>query len=213
MYGDISHARDNYGEWSRICSISEHVSYSNAEIPQFLGSWADSFPRVAPVLSVLSIHIANIHRGDSGVRMISAHRARFCLEILDKLQDRFPVVASFYPIYEFLIKRHLKGVQKQDEPKEPERMATRSSIQNGSSQLDSENDLVSAEPTEDLFGQLLQDNMSTTFPFSFPFGNLFEEIFLSSPSQPTSFHEDDVPSLHWDILRRQTRTTTSMHTY
>jgi len=121
--------------------------------------------------------------------MVSEHRARFCMEILDHLQDRLPVVAAFYPIYESLLKRHLAGVQTQDGSKVAERPATGSSMQNGSHQLNNESDL---DPTEGLFGRVLPDSMSTTFPFSFPFGNLFEDVFLSSPVQPTWSCEDDM---------------------
>lgn len=112
--------------------------------------------------------------------------------ILDKLQDRLPVVAAFYPVYDSLLKRHFAGVQTQDSTKVPERPATGSSMQNGPRQLDHGSDLDSMDPTERLFDQVLQHNMSPTFPFSFPFGNLFEDIFLSSPSQPTSYSEDDI---------------------
>ncbi|KAJ5814936.1 hypothetical protein N7474_006713 [Penicillium riverlandense] len=140
------------------------------------------------------IHIVNIHRGDSGVRMISEHRARFCMVILEKLQDRLPVVAAFYPIYEALLKRHFAGVQTQDGAKVPERQARGTSMKNGPRQLDNGSDRDSMGSTEGLFDQVLQDSMSTAFPFSFPFGNLFEDVFLSSPSQPTSYCEVDISS-------------------
>ncbi|KAJ5606204.1 Transcription factor [Penicillium lagena] len=155
-------------------------------LPNCPGLCAEAFLRIAPVLSVLSIYIVNIHRGASGVRMISEHRARFCMVILDKLQDRLPVVAAFYPIYESLLNRHFAGAQTQDGTKVPERPAT------GSRQLDDESNLGSTHPPGGLFDQVLQESMSTTFPFSFPFGNLFEDVFLSSPSQPTSYCEDDI---------------------
>jgi len=155
---------------------------------------AKAISRIAPVLSVLSIHIVNIRRGDTGVRMISEHRARFCMAIADKLQDRFPIVAAFYPIYEVLLKRYL-SVQTPDGTKVPERSATTSTMQNGALHLGNENDIASMDPAEGLLDQVPQDNLSTTFPFSFPFGNLFEDVFLSSPSQPTSYCEDDVSSL------------------
>ncbi|CAI7613133.1 unnamed protein product [Penicillium glandicola] len=148
---------------------------------------------IAPVLSVLSIYIVNIHRGDNGVRMISQHRAQFCMVILDKLQDRFPVVAAFYPIYGSLLRRH-SGVQAKDGANVPERPAAGSSMQNGR-QLDNESNPGSMNPGGGIFDQVPQDGMGTMFPFSFPFGNLFEDVFLSSPSQPTPYGEDDVPYL------------------
>ncbi|KGO75379.1 Transcription factor, fungi [Penicillium italicum] len=150
--------------------------------------YAASASIIAPVLSVLSIYIVNIHRGDTGVRIISQHRARFCMLILDKLQDRFPVVAAFYPIFESLLRRYSAGVQMQDGAV-LERPATRSSMQIGR-QLD-ESNIGNANPAGGLFDQVSQDGISMAFPFSFPFGNLFEEVFLNSPSQPTPYCEDD----------------------
>ncbi|OQE84809.1 hypothetical protein PENNAL_c0026G05188 [Penicillium nalgiovense] len=146
---------------------------------------------LAPVLSVLSIYIVNILRGDTGVRMISQHRARFCMLILDKLQDRFPVVAAYYPIYESLLRRHSAGGQTQDGAGVPECTETGSSVQNGNRQLDSEGNLGSMDSTG-LFDQVPQDGMGMAFPFSFPFGNLFEDVFLNSSSQSISYCEDDV---------------------
>ncbi|KAJ6068616.1 transcriptional regulator family: Fungal Specific TF [Penicillium canescens] len=147
---------------------------------------------VAPVLSVLPVHIVNIHRGDPGVRMISEHRARFCMVILDKLQDRLPVVSAFIPIYDALLKQHPVSVQIQDGTEAPERPVMGPSMQNGPRQPDHESDLGGTNAPGGLFDQVLQDSMSTTFPFSFPFGNLFEDIFLRSPSQPTSYYDDDL---------------------
>ncbi|OQE14788.1 hypothetical protein PENFLA_c035G09283 [Penicillium flavigenum] len=146
---------------------------------------------LAPVLSVLSIYIVNILRGDTGVRMISQHRARFCMLILDKLQDRFPVVAAYYPIYESLLRRHSAGGQTQDAGV-PECTGTGSSVQNGPRQLENEGNLGSMDSTGGLFDQVPQDGMGMAFPFSFPFGNLFEDVFLNSSSQSVSYCEDDV---------------------
>ncbi|KAJ5285390.1 transcriptional regulator family: Fungal Specific TF [Penicillium chrysogenum] len=146
---------------------------------------------LAPVLSVLSIYIANILRGDAGVRMISQHRARFCMLILDKLQDRFPVVAAYYPIYESLLSRHSAGGQTQDTGV-PEGTGTGSSVQNGPRQPENEGNLASMDSTGVLFDQVPQDGMGMAFPFSFPFGNLFEDVFLNSSSQSVSYCEDDV---------------------
>jgi hypothetical protein len=124
--------------------------------------------------------------------MISEHRARFCMVILDKLQDRLPVVSAFIPIYDALLKQHTASVQIQDGTEAPERPATGSSMQNGPRQSDHESALGGNNAPGGLFDQVLQDSMSTTFPFSFPFGNLFEDIFLRSPSQPTSYCDDDL---------------------
>jgi hypothetical protein len=143
------------------------------------------------VLSVLSIYIVNILRGDTGVRMISQHRARFCMLILDKLQDRFPVVAAYYPIYESSLRRHSAGGQTQDVGV-PECTGTGSSVQNGSRQLDNEGNLGSMDSTGGLFDQVPQDGMGMAFPFSFPFGNLFEDVFLNSSSRSIPYCEDDV---------------------
>lgn len=45
---------------------------------------------------------------------------------------------------------------------------------------DSENEMHngSLNITEGLFDQIPQDNLGTLFPFSFPFGNLFEDVML-----------------------------------
>ncbi|KAJ5836516.1 Transcription factor [Penicillium robsamsonii] len=142
---------------------------------------------IAPVLSVLPIYIVNIHRGDTGVQMISQNRARFCMLILDKLQDRFPVVAAFYPIYESLLRRFSTGVQTQDGERIPEHPIG-SEMQNGPSQLD----LCGMNSAGGLFDQVPQDGIGMAFPFSFPFGNLFEDVFLNSPSQSTAYCENDI---------------------
>ncbi|CAG8893267.1 unnamed protein product [Penicillium egyptiacum] len=147
---------------------------------------------IAPVLSVLAIYIVNILRGDPGVRMISQHRARFCMLILDKVQDRFSVVAAYYPIYDSLLRRHAAGGQTQDDARVPECPGTGSSMQNGHRQLDNESNLGGMDSTGDLFDQVPQDGMGMAFPFSFPFGNLFEDVFLNSPSQPIPYCEDDM---------------------
>lgn len=63
---------------------------------------------------------------------------------------------------------------------------------NGASQLDNESNPGSINPTAGLFDQVAQDGMGMAFPFSFPFGNLFEDVFLNSPSQPTAYCEDDI---------------------
>ncbi|KAJ9483120.1 hypothetical protein VN97_g10293 [Penicillium thymicola] len=143
---------------------------------------------VAPMLSVLSVYIAYIHRGDTGVQMISQHRAQFCMLILEKLQDRFPVVAAFYPIFESLLRRCSAAVQMQDGAGVPERPVIGSSMGNGR-QLD-ESDIGGTNTTGGLFDQAPQDGMGMVFPFSFPFGNLFEDVFLNSHSQTTPYSED-----------------------
>jgi hypothetical protein len=163
--------------------------YAHPKSPQFAEKLAEIIMRIASVLSVLSIHIINIHRGEAGVRMISEHRARFCMLILDQLQDRLPVVAAFFPIYESLLNRKSADVQRTSPAKVQERPATRRSMQNEGRQLDNESDSDSMSNTGGLFDQLLQDNMGTSFPFSFPFSNLFEDILLGSP-QPTAYCED-----------------------
>jgi hypothetical protein len=149
--------------------------------------------RIYPVLSVLLIHIVNVRQEDAGVRMISEHRARFCMAIADMLQDRFPVVAAFCPIYDSLLKRHLTRAQTQGGTKVPHCPTTSSSMQNGPRQLN--NEPGSVEPTEGSLDQVLPDSMGTLFPFSFPFGNLFEDILLSSPSQPALYGEDEISPL------------------
>ncbi|KAJ5142871.1 uncharacterized protein N7515_001658 [Penicillium bovifimosum] len=149
---------------------------------------------IAPALSVLSVHIINIYRGDTGVRMISEHRARLCMIILDKLQDRFPVIAAFLPIYESLLKQKHVTMQTNGNTKAQESPVTGPSPQSGTSQLENGNPLGSMSGTGSLFDEVLQDtDMGTMFPFSFPFGNLFDDVFFGAPSQPTAYHENEVP--------------------
>lgn len=112
--------------------------------------------------------------------------------ILDKLQDRFPVVAAYYPIYESLLRRYSAGVHMQDGARVPERPETGSEMQNGPSQLGNESNLGGINLTGGLLDQIPQDAMGLAFPFSFPFGNLFEDVFLNSPSQSTTYCEDDI---------------------
>ncbi|CAI7646993.1 unnamed protein product [Penicillium viridicatum] len=145
---------------------------------------------ITPVLSVLSVYIVNIHRGDTGVRMISQHRAQFCMLILENLQDRFPIVAAFYPIFDSLLRRCSAGVQSQNGVGVPERPVTGSSMGNGR-QLD-ESDIGSMNNTAGGLFDDPQDGMGMAFPFSFPFGNLFEDVFLNSHSQSTLYCEDDM---------------------
>lgn len=136
------------------------------------------FLSVAPVLSMLSIHIVNIHRGDPGIKMISENRARFCMVILDKLHDRFPVVASFYPIYEALLKRYAVEFPIHDNKTGFGVSETGHSVEN---MADTEWTASSTEINPGSFDQFLQDSASGTFSFPLPFGNLFEDILFSSP--------------------------------
>jgi hypothetical protein len=122
--------------------------------------------------------------------MISEHRARFCMMILDKLQDRLPVVAAFLPMYEALLKR--AGVQTLNGTNLSVCPATGSLMQDCLRRPDQESDLGGPDPPEGSFDQVLQDSLSSTLPFSFPFGNLFEDIFLSSPPRSTSFCDDNM---------------------
>ncbi|KAJ5352440.1 transcriptional regulator family: Fungal Specific TF [Penicillium brevicompactum] len=142
---------------------------------------------IASVLSVLSIQIVNIHKMDTGVRMISEHRARFCMTILDKLQDRLPVVAAFLPIYESLLKSHSAASKTQGGDGVPSHSAQGSPLQNEPIRLENEGNTNISNHTGGLFDQALQDSAGAMFPFSFPFGDLFEDVFLGSSSQPTTF--------------------------
>jgi hypothetical protein len=96
------------------------------------------------------------------------------------LQDRLPVVAAFLPIYESLLKGMPKGgsITQDGSVVEPPQIGTH--------QPDKESGFDSMGSTGGLFDQFLQDtsSMGTAFPFSFPFGNLFEDVFLGAPMQP-----------------------------
>ncbi|OJJ29669.1 hypothetical protein ASPWEDRAFT_121776 [Aspergillus wentii DTO 134E9] len=132
------------------------------------------------VLSTLSIHIVNIHKGDTGARLISEHRARFCMLILDKLQDRWPVVASFYPIFDSLLKRCSIDVPIHHDTVGPELQEAGSSMGKISHGPCNNNNDSILDGHNDSFNPILQDNMNTTFPFS-SFTNIFEDVFLSLP--------------------------------
>ncbi|KAJ5110534.1 transcriptional regulator family: Fungal Specific TF [Penicillium argentinense] len=147
--------------------------------------------RIAPTLSVLAIHIVNIHRGDAGVRMISEHRARFCMAILDKLQDRLPVVAAFYPIYEALLKQFSTAGDTCENTDASDQRETEQTVEGGSLRNDEPGGSLNTVPADGSLERVLQENMNGTFPFSFPFGNLFEEIFLGSDEQLWQAREDD----------------------
>lgn len=112
--------------------------------------------------------------------------------ILDKLQDRFPVVAAFYPIFESPLKRYSDGMQMKDGAGVPERPVTGSSMGNGRQLDESDIGSMNMHTTGGLFDQVPQDGMAMAFPFSFPFGNLFEDVFLNSHFQSTPFGEDDI---------------------
>lgn len=98
--------------------------------------------------------------------------------ILDKLHDRFPVVASFYPIYEALLKRYAVDLPTHDNKTGPGVSETGHSMEN---MADTECTVSSTEMNNGPFDQFLQDGASGTFSFPLPFGNLFEDIIFSSP--------------------------------
>lgn len=98
--------------------------------------------------------------------------------ILEKLLDRFPVVASFYPIYEALLKRYAVDVP----PYVGKTGTGGSEIRHlPGGMADVPVDESQTGNIEASSGSVLQDSMSATFPFPVPFGNLFEEFLLSSP--------------------------------
>lgn len=115
--------------------------------------------------------------------MISENRARFCMNILDKLQDRFPIVASSYPIFEALLKRYSVNIASNDNTRQgnlqPSNLDKGGSVGNAAGQ--STHDPQPSGDYQGEFGHFLQDGMGATFSFPLPFGNLFEDILLSSP--------------------------------
>lgn len=124
---------------------------------------------------------------DTGVRMISEHRARFCMTILDNLQDRLPVVAAFLPIYESLLKSHSAASKTQGGDGAPSHSGKELPLQNEPIRPENEGNTSISNHTGGLFDQALHDSAGAMFPFSFPFGDLFEDVFLGSSSQPTTF--------------------------
>jgi hypothetical protein len=119
--------------------------------------------------------------------MISEHRARFCITILDNLQDRLPFVAAFLPIYESLLKGHSPTSKTQGGDGVPAHATQEPPFQNEPTRPEKEDNSSISNNTDGLFDQALQDSAGTMFPFSFPFGDLFEDVFLGSSLQPTSF--------------------------
>jgi hypothetical protein len=100
--------------------------------------------------------------------------------ILEKLLDRFPVVASFYPIYEALLKRYAVDVPAYDDKtKTGPAVSGTGHPSDGMAGLPVDEGFTGNIETSS--GSILQDNTSATFPFPLPFGNLFEDFLLSSP--------------------------------
>ncbi|KAL4913060.1 hypothetical protein BDW62DRAFT_214567 [Aspergillus aurantiobrunneus] len=134
-----------------------------------------------PVLATLSIQLVNLYRGDVGARLISEHRARFCMFILDKLEDRWPIVASFYSLFESLLKRCSIDVPARDKPSRAGRPERASPMDDDATRKAHSEDDFGMDHAGGSFHQRLQEDANIIFPSSFPFSSLLEDIFLTHP--------------------------------
>lgn len=137
------------------------------------------FLRVAPVLSMFEVQLGNLRRRDAGIRMVSKHRAHFCMEILQKLQDRYPIVSSFFLIFESLLNRVTTETPESAAMNTPRDM--NANVQREKlSRRGSQDHNAGPDLTPNLFDQALQDNMSTSLLASFGFEDLLEDYFWNS---------------------------------
>ncbi|KAJ5115845.1 fungal-specific transcription factor domain-containing protein [Penicillium angulare] len=123
-------------------------------------------------MATLCIHISNVSKGDSQVRRISEHRAQFCLFILKESQESWPIIASVYPFFASLFKRHSNGAQEESQNSQPSQKNDDTGADRGHS---------SGREGDWLYERLLLDDGPAMSNPSFPFCNLFD-IFLTPPS-------------------------------
>ncbi|KAJ5289026.1 fungal-specific transcription factor domain-containing protein [Penicillium angulare] len=123
-------------------------------------------------MATLCIHIANVSQGDSQARKISEHRAKFCMFILKESEESWPIIASVYPFFASLFKRHSNGAQ--EEARNPQTNQKKDDAAPGSGHLSGRED-------DWLYERLLLDDGPAMSNPSFPFCNLFD-IFLTPPS-------------------------------
>jgi len=105
------------------------------------------------------------------------------MNILDKLQDRFPIIASSYPIFEALLKRYSVDIASNDNTRpgnlQPSNLEKGASVENLAGQ--STDDPQPSSDCQGEFAQILHDGMGAPFSFPLPFGNWFEDIIFTSP--------------------------------
>lgn len=133
-------------------------------------------------MASLCFHIANISRGDPQIRPISEHRARFCMRILKDLQASWPIIASVYPFFAALFRRHsglsISEFEKSElggsQPVQP----TDDTEPCSSEDADVHN---TAEGGAWVYERFLHDDNSAVVNSAFPFSYLFEDVFLTPP--------------------------------
>lgn len=135
--------------------------------------------RLPAVMSSLCFHIANISRGGPQVRPISEHRARFCLLILKDLRASWPVIASVYPFFTSMFRRHA-GVSF-SECEKSELGCSQPIQRSGDTEISSEYVSRTQETDAWVCERFLHDENSAVVNSGFPFSYLFEDVFLTPP--------------------------------
>lgn len=135
--------------------------------------------RLPAVMSSLCFHIANISRGGPQVRPISEHRARFCLLILKDLQASWPVIASVYPFFTSMLRRHSGASFSECEKSE---LGSSQPIQRSGDTEPSNEDVARTQEGDAwVYERFLHDENSAVINSGFPFSYLFEDVFLTPP--------------------------------
>lgn len=132
-------------------------------------------------MASLCFHIANISKGDPQIRPISEHRARFCMRILKDLQASWPIIASVYPFFAAVFRRH-SGLSIL-ELERSELGDSQPDQQTKDTGLFSEDTAVNntAEGGSWAYERFLHDDNSAVVNSAFPFSYLFEDVFLTPP--------------------------------
>lgn len=136
--------------------------------------------RLPSVMASLCFHIANISKGDPQIRSISKHRARFCMRILKDLQASWPIIASVYPFFASLYRRHSGMSVSEFEKSE---MGGSQPVQRTDNTAEpcSEDTVNTAEEGAWVYERFLHDENSAVVNSAFPFSYLFEDVFLTPP--------------------------------
>lgn len=117
-------------------------------------------------MASLCFHIMNTGKGNTQLRALSEHRARFCLSILKDMQAGWPIIASFYPFFTSLFKKYSgKSVSDLEEPPNI---------------IDSNKEGVSVGDTDGLYGCLSPNEAPSMAASGSAFGNIFD-MFLNLP--------------------------------
>ncbi|KAJ5289720.1 Dihydrofolate reductase [Penicillium atrosanguineum] len=129
------------------------------------------------VMASVCFHIVNTSKGDTQVKSISEHRARFCLLILKDLRASWPIIASVYPFFTSMFRRY-SGVSFSDCEKD-ELCCSQPTQQTGDPAIISEDVVRAPEGDTSLYGRFLHDENSAVLNSTFPFTYLFEDVFLT----------------------------------